>query len=68
MALILYTPSLPGVDQKWGRLIWIYNYAADMYAYNIIPSVEMKLRPKQCNTNEASCSFLIDFCIAKLFP
>ena len=47
------TPSLPGVDQKWGRLIWNENPSTDMYAY--IPSVEMKLRPKQCNTKEASC-------------
>ena len=47
------TPSLSGVSQKWGRLIWIDNIGPDIYAY--IPSVEMKLRPKQCNTNEASC-------------
>ena len=46
-------PTLPGVDQKWGRLIWIDNYVSDIYAY--IPSVEMKLRPKHCNFNEVSC-------------
>ena len=45
------TPSLAGVSQKWGRLIW----ADDASTYAYVPSVEMKLRPKQCNTNGASC-------------
>ena len=45
-------PTLPGVDQKWARLIWSDNGDPTPY---YIPSVEMKLRPKHCNLNEVSC-------------
>ena len=46
-------PSLPGVHQKWGRLIWIDNVDSDTYSY--IPSVEMKVREKTCITAGDSC-------------
>ena len=45
-------PSLPGVDRTYGRLIWIDTISS---AYSYVPSVEVKLRSKQCNTTENSC-------------
>ena len=45
--------SLPGVDAKWARLIWIDNIDSDIYSY--VPSVEMKICTKQCVSAGDSC-------------
>ena len=39
-------PSLPGVFQKWARLIWLDDNGSDLYTY--VPSVELKVRKNSC--------------------